>query len=267
MSRKAGNLMLRRGDGRIVCESVVVADSYWRRMKGLLGRRRLRGGAGMVLRPSWSVHTWFMRFAIDVVFLDHDQVVLRIDRGLRPFKTATCRGAREVVELAAGECDRRGLREGDRVTWAPRLAYDEGLSAENAVVRPGERVAGTVVLATTDQRFAKLVRFLLDTRQIDLLATVAPDRLRSSLEERPDVIVLDAGDRLAQTLRIANHARARRPRSTILIAGESVTERAPAGIRIFHKWDETEGLIAAVENALGMGTVAPLPEPPMLRSG
>jgi uncharacterized membrane protein (UPF0127 family) len=265
--RSRAVLTLRREDGRVVCDAVTVADTMGRRLRGLLGKRSLRSGEGLMLRPAWSIHTAFMRFPIDVVFLDHDQVVLRIERELRPFHTASCRGAREVVELAAGECDRRGLREGDRVTWAPRLAYDEGLSAENAVVRPGERVAGTVVLATTDQRFAKLVRFLLDTRQIDLLATVAPDRLRSSLEERPDVIVLDAGDRLAQTLRIANHARARRPRSTILIAGESVTERAPAGIRIFHKWDETEGLIAAVENALGMGTVAPLPEPPMLRSG
>ncbi len=79
-----------------------------------------------MLRPSFSIHTAFMRFAIDVVFLDHDQTVIRIDPGLRPFHTASCRGAREVVELAAGECARRGLEVGDRIAWAPRGVFDEG---------------------------------------------------------------------------------------------------------------------------------------------
>ena len=65
---------------------------------------------GVVLRPSWSIHTWFMRFPIDVVFVDADQVVIRIAATVKPFRMASCRGAREVVELRAGECERRGLR-------------------------------------------------------------------------------------------------------------------------------------------------------------
>ena len=63
-------LTLRREDGRIVCERVVVADRAHRRMRGLLGRKYLRQGEGMVLRPGWSIHTAFMRFPIDAVFLD-----------------------------------------------------------------------------------------------------------------------------------------------------------------------------------------------------
>src|SRR6266540_7013713 len=119
MSRRAGAVVLRReDDGRIVCESCVLADSVWRRMRGLLGRRELRPGEGLVLRPNWSVHTFFMRFPIDVVFVDGDQVVRKIVPDLGPWRTATCRGARDVVELAAGECARRGLETGDRVTWA-----------------------------------------------------------------------------------------------------------------------------------------------------
>ena len=108
-------LTLRREDGRIVCERVVVADRAHRRMRGLLGRKYLRQGEGMVLRPGWSIHTAFMRFPIDAVFLDADQVVIRVEHEVGPWRTVSCRGAREVVEMAAGECRRRGLEVGDRV--------------------------------------------------------------------------------------------------------------------------------------------------------
>src|SRR5262245_1211989 len=120
MARRAGTLTLRREDGRIVCDSVTVADRPLRRLWGLLGRKTLRSGQGIVLRPAWSIHTAFMRFPIDVVFIDSEQVVMKIEAGLSSFRTASCRGAREVVELPAGECARRGLSPGDRIAWASR---------------------------------------------------------------------------------------------------------------------------------------------------
>ena len=58
-----------------------------------------------------------MRFAIDVVFLDAELVVRRVDSELRPFRTASFKGAREVVELAVGECAPRGLEVGEPVAW------------------------------------------------------------------------------------------------------------------------------------------------------
>ena len=114
-------------------------------MRGLLGRGRLEPGHGLLLRPAWSIHTGFMRFPIDVVFVDHDQIVIRIEHAMRPFKTASCRGAREVVELAAGECERRGLEVGDRVAWASRSAVGEhtGVVGQLAPSRfEGERPRG-----------------------------------------------------------------------------------------------------------------------------
>ena len=60
MARKSGTLTLRREDGRIVCENVRVTDRTFRRMWGLLGRRTLPIGQGIVLRPAWSIHTAFM---------------------------------------------------------------------------------------------------------------------------------------------------------------------------------------------------------------
>ena len=67
---RAVSLTLRREDGRIVCESVRVADTIARRMRGLLGRKDLPSDEGILLRPAWSIHTAFMRFPIDAVFID-----------------------------------------------------------------------------------------------------------------------------------------------------------------------------------------------------
>ncbi len=98
-------------------------------MKGLLGRRELPPGEGVLIRPAPSIHTWFMRFRIDVVFLDWDMSVIDVVEGLGPFRVASRRRARAVLELAAGEARRRGLRIGDRL----RLV-EEGREREVPVV-------------------------------------------------------------------------------------------------------------------------------------
>ena len=106
-----------------------------------------------------------MRFPIDVVFIDAEQIVMRVEPSLRPFKTASCRGAREVVELAAGECERRGLAAGDRVAWASRsTSSTRSRSTASPSLRRDRR--GTVLVASADQRFVKLARFLLEGRGI-----------------------------------------------------------------------------------------------------
>jgi uncharacterized membrane protein (UPF0127 family) len=106
---------LTRRDGDVVCERCVVADSPFSRARGLLGRKCLAEGEGLLLRPASAIHTWFMRFPIDAVFLAEDGTVLRIAAELRPWRAAGRRGARAVLELAAGECARHGLRTGDRL--------------------------------------------------------------------------------------------------------------------------------------------------------
>jgi uncharacterized protein len=106
---------LRFEDGRIVCERCVLADTALARMRGLLGRKSLPSGEGILLRPASSVHTAFMRFAIDAVFLDRDLRVLKVAPHLRPWRTAGRRKAHAVLELPAGEADRRGLEPGYRL--------------------------------------------------------------------------------------------------------------------------------------------------------
>lgn len=110
MGRRIASVTLR--DGGAVCERCVVADSPLSRMKGLLGRKSLGRDEGVLLRPAGSVHTFAMRFPIDVVFLDRDLRVLSVSADVHPWRLAARRGARIVLELAAGEAERRGLRPG-----------------------------------------------------------------------------------------------------------------------------------------------------------
>jgi uncharacterized membrane protein (UPF0127 family) len=112
------SVLLARG-GSVVCERCEVADTVFTRMRGLLGRQGLPRGHGLLIEPTWSVHTWFMRFPIDVVFLDRDLTVLAIRSHLVPWRGAARLRARSALELAAGECDRLRLRVGDRLVASP----------------------------------------------------------------------------------------------------------------------------------------------------
>lgn len=96
-----------------VCRQCLVADTPFARMKGLLGRKELGAGEGLLIRRTWSIHTLFMRFPIDAVFLDRDMRVLSMRTNLKPWRAAAHRGAKSVLELPAGECDRRGTGVGD----------------------------------------------------------------------------------------------------------------------------------------------------------
>ena len=106
---------LRRENGEVVVDECVVADSPVSRLRGLLGRSGLRSGEGLLLRPASAIHTCFMRFPIDAVFLDDGMRVLRISDEIRPWRAASRRGAHAVLELPAGESARRGLEVGDRL--------------------------------------------------------------------------------------------------------------------------------------------------------
>jgi uncharacterized protein len=113
---------LANDDGTVVCERCLLAETSLARLRGLLGRSGLSSGEGLLLRPAGSVHTAFMQFTIDVVFLDRNLRVLKVVPELVPWRTAGCRGARAVLELPAGEASRRGLREGVSLTQVWRTA-------------------------------------------------------------------------------------------------------------------------------------------------
>jgi uncharacterized protein len=107
------------GDGEVILERCWMADRPWSRMRGLLGRDGLEQGEGLLLKPCGSVHTLFMRFPIDVVFLDRELFVVAVRPEVRPWRTAGARGAKVALELAAGEAARLRIAPGMRLLLAP----------------------------------------------------------------------------------------------------------------------------------------------------
>lgn len=136
--RPLPQVALANGEGTVVCEHCLLAETMFARLRGLLGRSGLSSGEGMLLRPAASIHTAFMRFPIDAVFLDRKDRVVKVVAEVRPWRAAGCRGSRAVLELSAGEAARQGLRPGVSLTqvWRSEPASRPRPQAP-ASARPG----------------------------------------------------------------------------------------------------------------------------------
>ena len=98
-------------DGQPLFDRMRFARTSTSRMRGLLGRRSLPVGEGLAFREK-SVHMFFMRMSLDIVFCDADMQIVRIVHTLGPWRVAACRQARYALEVGPGEAERLGLREG-----------------------------------------------------------------------------------------------------------------------------------------------------------
>lgn len=102
--------------GTCVGESIEVADTSMRRFVGLLGKRSLPAGHGLLIQPSNGVHTLGMRFPIDVVFLDDCRRVLKLRENLRPFRmTSLDWRAESVLELPVSTIRATRMEVGDQL--------------------------------------------------------------------------------------------------------------------------------------------------------
>lgn len=97
----------------MVVSDVELADSMWKRGRGLLGRSSLAPDEGMRFEPASSLHMLFMRFAIDVIYVDRDERVVKLVRNFKPWRFSWARGARTAYELPVGSIDRSGVGVGD----------------------------------------------------------------------------------------------------------------------------------------------------------
>ncbi|MDQ7031016.1 MAG: DUF192 domain-containing protein [Ardenticatenia bacterium] len=101
--------------GTVVCRRARIAGSFWHRLRGLMFRRELAPEDGLLLVPEWSIHTFFMRFPIDVIFLSRSDVVLATYEHVRPNRLGpACRGAHKVLELPVGTVKHSQTKEGDQ---------------------------------------------------------------------------------------------------------------------------------------------------------
>ena len=102
-------------DGRVVARLVEPAFDAATRKRGLLGRTSLDPGAALVIAPCSAVHTFFMRFPSDVVFVDREGRVTKITPELTPWRLAGSLRAFATVELASGSAGECRLQPGDRL--------------------------------------------------------------------------------------------------------------------------------------------------------
>jgi uncharacterized membrane protein (UPF0127 family) len=99
----------------ILADAAEVADTSEKRRTGLLKHERLDPGQGLWIVPCESVHSFFMKFAIDLVYLDRDSRVRKIRHRMVPWRVSACLSAHSIIELPAGAVAASGTQAGDQL--------------------------------------------------------------------------------------------------------------------------------------------------------
>jgi hypothetical protein len=103
----------------VLATRLELADSAAKRNKGLLGRKGLEPGGGLWIIPCESVHTFFMQFAIDLIYIDRDFRIKKVRRAVGPWRLSVCFSAHSILELPAGTIAATQTRNGDIVEFFP----------------------------------------------------------------------------------------------------------------------------------------------------
>lgn len=101
-------------DNKLILENVIIAESYFSRLKGLMGKNIIEDNEGLLMRPCNSIHTFFMKFNIDIVFIDIDFKVVDVYIDLAPWKISKIyKNAKFVIEGKVGSLSK--LKKGDQI--------------------------------------------------------------------------------------------------------------------------------------------------------
>lgn len=112
-------MIVRRGE-QVIASRVDLAGSFALRLKGLLGKKRLLPGEGLWLRPCTRIHTWFMAFPLDVLYLDQAGKILDYSLGLPPGKIGPrVKGCAQVLEVGIGTIRKHSLKKGQQLRIEP----------------------------------------------------------------------------------------------------------------------------------------------------
>lgn len=220
------------GEDQVVCERCKVAETPFTRLAGLLGRRELSVGDGLLLRPSPSIHTFFMRFAIDVVYLDYDLTVLGASPNVKPWRFAGRYGTRAILELPAGEWERHGIEPGERLRLVGETEDDDRIR---------------VVLASRDRRFVRVGSFLLARRGC-IVESVSDDReLLELAEQQVDIVLIDGGRSMTSAARRAAAVQTLLPDAAIVVASDGADRNAAGQLEALPKWRSLDRVVEEVE--------------------
>jgi uncharacterized membrane protein (UPF0127 family) len=106
--------VINRTRDEVLAERAELADNFWTRFMGLMGRRELPAGSGLVLQPGGGIHMWFMRIPLDVVHTDKRDRVTHVLRGIKPWRFGPLFvGGKRAIELPVGAADR--VQVGDEI--------------------------------------------------------------------------------------------------------------------------------------------------------
>ena len=231
--------------GSVVCRRGLIADRSVTRMRGLLGRHGLPSGEGLLLTPGSSIHTAFMRFVIDAVMLDSELRVVKLVPHLRPWRTASARRARAVLELADGEIARRGLHVDDRLeVCAPAvLDYTSGEAELDLCA------SGRVLLVAADRRFRMFASTSLARRGYHVtVRSGTADIVKLAVRERIDVVVIDATASLTTALHEVARLQTVRPLVGMVVVSDD-PQQGLSAVPVLPRWGSLDSLSAAIERA------------------
>jgi len=113
---KSSAVIVNKSKDIVIARQGTVASTFGTRLKGLLGQKEseFKPGMGLIIRPCRQVHTFFMRFSIDVLFVDHNLTIIKMFSDLQPYRVSPLvRKAGIVIELPRGTIAKTGSTEGD----------------------------------------------------------------------------------------------------------------------------------------------------------
>jgi uncharacterized protein len=247
MARTEPQLIINVTHGTVACRRVVIADRPVSRMRGLLGKSGLPAGEGLLLTPAPSIHTAFMRFAIDAVLLDSELRVLKLAAHLGPWRAAGARRAKAVLELAGGEIERVGLHVDDQLEIQEGAVVDQASTAAHRDPQDPARV----LLVAADRRFRMFASTSLEQCGYHVTVRTGSTGIAElAARECIDVAVIDATPSLIAATQEASRLQAALP----LLGIVTVSDDPSPGLSAFPvlpRWGSLGSLCAAIEQARG----------------
>jgi uncharacterized protein len=117
--------IVNRTRDRVLATAVRVADQWWQRARGFLGRPEPQSGEGLLLNPCRAIHMIGMKYSLDVVFLDRQGRVLALYPRLGPGRRSSWHArARYAIEVQVGTIEASGTQVGDLIAWIPADGAD-----------------------------------------------------------------------------------------------------------------------------------------------
>jgi len=108
--------LINKTKNTVLAEEIIVAQTIFKRLKGLLGEREFKKDKALILKPANSIHTFFMRFPIDVLFVDKNNKIVGLKNKFRPWRISRIYGqAKFVIELPEGIIFESKTEKGDEI--------------------------------------------------------------------------------------------------------------------------------------------------------